>query len=84
MILLNNGYLLCRVNSTRDFNHGAGQGEEIESNYYCNNNCYKRFFDSKMIDELFSEKRKMVEKKEYSLDRYSKPKILWEVAVMKI
>ena len=33
-VLTNNGILTARVNSMQDFNHGAGQGEKLEDNYY--------------------------------------------------
>ncbi len=41
-VLAKNGYLLCRVNSVKDFNHGAGQGKLIENNFYDINGKMKR------------------------------------------
>ena len=55
-IIKNNGYLLVRVNSINDINHGAGQGTKVENNLYkTSDGRLKRFFDEKDIKELFKE-----------------------------
>ena len=79
------GFLFARVNSTKDLNFGAGQGDEIERNYYYNNGSFKRFFDEKMIDEiLVNSKWEKLHASEYSIDRYGKTeKVLWEIILKK-
>ena len=82
-VLKNGGHLLCRVNSTKDTNYGAGQGSKIEENYYEVNGSYKRFFDRTHIEKLFQEwDLKYIN--EYQMDRYKIPKLLWEVAAVKV
>ncbi|BBB89672.1 MAG TPA: class I SAM-dependent methyltransferase [Methylomusa anaerophila] len=81
-VLLNGGFLLARVNSVKDINHGVGLGTVIEENYYNVNGSFKRFFDRVQLDELFSAwEVKYI--KEYEICRYKKDKILWEIAVKK-
>lgn len=82
-ILTKNGHLLARVNSTADINHGAGQGEKIEENYYFVNNYNKRFFDENEVNKFFSIIGK-VKCRETQMLRYDKPKIIVEVDAQKI
>lgn len=81
-VLAPGGYLLCRLNSTKDVNHGAGQGDLIEAGYYDIEGKRKRFFDSEQIGRLFDEWQ-IKYSNECRMDRYGLPKILWEVAVSK-
>ena len=81
-VLIIGGYLLCRLNSTKDVNHGAGQGTLIEKNYYAVDGNRKRFFDEEQIKELFCA-WEIEYIKECQMDRYKYPKILWEVALKK-
>lgn len=81
-VLIPNGYLLCRLNSTNDVNYGAGQGNLVEENYYDVKGKMKRFFDREQIERLFNGWRFRYIN-EYQMDRYKLPKILWEVAVSK-
>ena len=81
-ILKPNGYLLARVNSIGDVNHGAGQGEKIEENYYFVEGYNKRFFTIKDIKKFFSIIGD-VQVKEAEMLRYSKPKKLIEICVKK-
>ena len=53
-LLTSNGILIARVNSMQDFNHGAGQGEKVEDNYYFVKGYNKRFFNKEEIDKYFS------------------------------
>jgi SAM-dependent methyltransferase len=81
-VLVSGGHLLCRVNSVRDTNHGAGQGRRIEKNYFEVQGRLKRFFDRDCLEELF--KDWLIEHiNEAPLYRYGNEKILWEIAVMK-
>lgn len=79
-VLTPGGYLLSRLNSTKDINHGANQGTIIEKNYYAINDTMKRFFDKEDIVKLFRGWNiKYIN--EYEICRYEFPKILWEIAL---
>ena len=53
-ILTPNGYLIFRVNSINDVNHGAGEGNEVEHHLYeTSDNRLKRFFDEEDIRYFF-------------------------------
>lgn len=76
------GILLCRLNSTRDVYHGARDGgREIERHFYEVNATYsdrKRFFDRSEVMDLFAG-WKVLSCVERTIDRYEKPKVVWEV-----
>ncbi|SFL83833.1 Methyltransferase domain-containing protein [Paenibacillus sp. 1_12] len=74
------GYLLCRVNSIKDVNFGAGIGQEIEPGYYEHEGHRKRFFDKDRLEQLFDQWQ-ITYIEEAVLHRYGKPKALWEIAV---
>lgn len=82
-VLLTGGHLLCRLNSIYDVYFGAGEGVEIEPHYYENDGQLKRFFDEEQITRLFEE-WKLVYKQEAVMNRYHKPKNLWEIAAANI
>ena len=77
-VLVPGGRLYCRVNSTRDHNHGAGVGEEIEHNFFAGPAGHKRFFDRPMIDALFGAVFILHACEEKTMQRYEKEKWLWE------
>ena len=77
-ILASNGYILLRVNSTKDKNYGAGQGKQIERNYYLRNGRLKRFFEETELRKLFKEMR-IVTLREVSTNRFGKLKHQWEL-----
>ena len=53
-ILIPGGYLIFRVNSINDVNHGSGQGSEIEPHLYLTNDRgLKRFFNEDDIRYFF-------------------------------
>ncbi len=79
-VLLKSGYFICRVNSVKDMNHGAGQGIEIEDDFYNINGKFKRFFDKEQILKLFNN-WEIITLKEYEMNRYKDPKIVWEIAM---
>ncbi|SHI10267.1 Methyltransferase domain-containing protein [Sporobacter termitidis DSM 10068] len=81
-VLQSGGVLLCRLNSVSDVHYGAGQGERLEENFYRIGGTEKRFFDQPQIDALFAGWEKL-HVGEYRMDRYKKPKMLWEVAAKK-
>ncbi len=76
-VLKPNGILLLRVNSVKDFNHGAGQGTEIERNYFRTaDGRFKRFFDREDICKFFGD-WEMLYLNEGQMIRYPLPKMLW-------
>jgi SAM-dependent methyltransferase len=82
-VLMDGGYLLCRVNSVNDIEFGAGHGAEIEEHYYDIAENFKRFFDRKQIDVFFSA-WSIEYANECEMDRYSKLKRVWEIALKNI
>lgn len=81
-VLTSKGYLLFRVNSVNDINHGAMQGIELEKHYFEVEKMRKRFFDKEDLLELFKD-WDIVDLKEDIMMRYSKPKTLWKGVVKK-
>ena len=81
-ILSPGGCLLARVNSIYDVNHGAGNGEKIEDNYYFVGGYNKRFFTIEDAQRFFSIIGK-VKATEENMSRYNKPKMVIEVEVVK-
>jgi SAM-dependent methyltransferase len=78
--------LLCRLNSTRDFHHGAAGHDRIEPDYYRIDGRYsskKRFFDRAAVEALFAEGWEFLVLEERTIDRYDKPKAIWEMALRK-
>jgi len=81
-VLMGDGVLLCRVNSTKDVNHGSGQGIKIEENFYDINGNLKRFFNEEQLMELFKDWNiKFIN--ECEINRYKVSKILWEITIEK-
>lgn len=81
-ILKDNGVLLARVNSINDFNYGINDGKAIEWHYYFVNGYNKRFFSKEDIGKYFMVIGDIYYK-EYIMNRYSKPKNVFEVKVIK-
>ncbi len=79
-ILKKDGYLLFRVNSTKDINYGALSGTEIEKNYYSVNDYNKRFFAKKDILYFFKD-FEIISLEEETMYRYELPKVLWKSLV---
>jgi SAM-dependent methyltransferase len=79
-VLIDKGFLIIRVNSVNDVNHGANSGEVIDSNFYRVGNRTKRFFDHDSIEKLFLNWT-IIEAREKEIDRYEKPKFIWEVVL---
>lgn len=82
-VLMNNGVLLCRVNSTNDKNYGAGQGTKIEENFYNIDGKLKRFFNEEQLRDLFKD-WDIQYIKENGIDRYKSNKIAWEICAQKV
>lgn len=81
-VLMTEGVLLCRVNSTKDVNHGAGQGTELEENYYDIDGNLKRFFNEEQLKKLFKE-WDIQYINETEINRYKMSKMVWEISVKK-
>ena len=80
-VLRPKGLLIFRVNSVKDFNHGAGEGKEIETHLYkTRDGRYKRFFDQNDLDKFFKEWKKIYIHEE-TMGRYGKEKVLWRCAM---
>lgn len=73
------GLLLCRLNSTNDHHHGARGFAAIEPNYFDVRGEPKRFFDRAAIDTLFLPAWRPLNLQEVVIDRYAKPKMVWEL-----
>ena len=68
------------MNSTRDRHYGANGRPRIEENYYLVKGRPKRFFDQSDVVRLFTGWRTLL-LEERTIDRYERPKVVWEVAV---
>ena len=79
-VLSKDGYFICRVNSTQDIYYNNKNLEELELNFYRDDEKLIRLFDEESIKQLF-EGWNIQYINEYEIKRYGKPKLLWEVAV---
>lgn len=77
------GYLLARVNSTRDIRHGAVGHEEVAPHLFLKNGELKRFFDRSDLELLIGQNWIPHDLEEITVDRYAFPKVLWEFVVEK-
>lgn len=84
-VLVPGGLLLCRVNSEHDYQHGAGEGEEVEPGYYRQGARYaeyKRFFSAADLDRFFPALEwETVSREERTVLRYHAPKRAWELVL---
>jgi SAM-dependent methyltransferase len=71
------GLLLARFNSTNDHNYGASSDVEIEPQYYLVGTNTKRFFDEKSVRH-FLQGWDIQLLEENVIQRYQKPKCVWE------
>ena len=81
-VLTPKGCLLARVNSIDDVNHGAGDGEKIEENFYFVKGYNKRFFTIEDAEKFFSIIGKATVR-EADMSRFNKPKKVVEILVEK-
>ena len=81
--LIPGGVFLCRVNSTKDVNFGAGFGHQVEENFYAADGQMKRFFDEDALDRLFTENWRQLSRESLITTKYLKPKALWELVLEK-
>lgn len=78
-LLLPTGLLLCRLNSTNDVHYGAAGHPEIEKGFYMVDGRPKRFFDRAAVEALFADGWHTLSLQEQTVQRYAKPKVLWEI-----
>lgn len=78
------GFLLLRVNSTRDIHHGGVGHQEVEPNLFLVNGLLKRFFDREAVERLIGTSWKVHGLEELTVDRYNAPKVLWEAVLEKV
>ncbi len=71
------GLFLGRFNSINDRHHGSTSTLEIEPNFYTVGSSTKRFFDEDSV-RLFLQGWDIQFLEENVIDRYSKPKYVWE------
>ena len=79
-VLKPGGVLLCRVNSANATNYGMGEGEELEDHVFDTTSGTKMFFNEDVIKEVFKD-WDILHMEEYTVGRFEKPKLLWEVAL---
>ncbi|HTV24422.1 MAG TPA: class I SAM-dependent methyltransferase [Polyangiaceae bacterium] len=75
------GVLLVRVNSTHDHEHGASGHPELGENYYLVDGKPKRFFDRDALMRLFDGSWNFVHLEERVIQRYARPKAIWEAVL---
>mgnify|MGYP003584506142 FL=1 len=80
-VLRPGGVLLCRLNSTRDSNFGAGVGPRLEENYHLVDGQPKRFFDEEAVSRLFQDGWRRISLEHMTTRKYLRRKALWEVVV---
>ncbi len=77
---------LFRVNATDDFAHGAGEGEQLEPNFYRQPTAYhaetKRFFDEAMVQAAVAHLFEIQHLEHKTIYRYQEPKRVWECLVL--
>lgn len=78
------GLLLFRVNSTKDVNYGAIGYPEIGHHFYTVNDRTKRFFDEDDLTNLFDNNWECVSQSAMKINRFGRPKAVWELALKKI
>ena len=81
-ILKKDGYLIARVNSANDIYYIPQNAKIIEKNFYYDGEIYKRFFEEKDFIKIL-DNFKIVNLAEKKMERYEKPKILWELCIKK-
>lgn len=77
------GYLLARLNSTRDDHYAPADKKEIEPNFYLVDGYPKRLFDRQGVDALFATGWRVLNVEERTTNRYGTRKILWEIVARK-
>jgi len=81
-VLSESGYLLCRVNSVKEYENNENKDEcfEIEHHIYKNARMVKRFFDRTDIDEIFIG-WDIKHASEVIIGKYGGVKYAWEICL---
>lgn len=79
--LRSGGILICRLNSSEDYNYGATGHPRIEPGYFLVDGEPKRFFDEASVRRLFVEGWCYRALEHYLTNKYSMPKAVWEIVV---
>lgn len=82
-VLTRGGLLVCRVNSVKDTQHGSVGFPEVDARYYQVNERLKRFFTRDDIVALFQQAWTIEHLVEKQIDRYERPKVVWEFGAVK-
>lgn len=77
------GFLLGRVNSTRDLHHGARGHLEVEPHLFLVHGELKRFFDREDLERWIGPEWTLHSLEELTVERYHLPKVLWEFVLEK-
>jgi SAM-dependent methyltransferase len=81
-VLMKDGVLLCRLNSTKEIMNKGKIAQSEEEYLLENEGIYRRFFNRGEIERFFDENEwTIVYIEEYELERYTNKKILWEIAL---
>lgn len=85
--LVDDGLLVCRVNSTNDVHFGAVGYPVVEAGregaYYQIGDGRKRFFDEASVRALFADGWALDFLEEQRILRYARPKAIWEAVLRK-
>jgi len=76
--LVCNGILIVRVNSTKDINYGSVGYPEIEPGLFNVEGEQKRFFNKASVLDYYTKNWQIDHLEEKTIDRYHKPKVIWE------
>ncbi len=82
-VLVPEGVLICRLNSTQDVNYGASGYPEVERGLYEFEGQTKRFFRRQDVLELFGKYWSFSDLRHDVIDRYELPKSVWSCRVQK-
>lgn len=82
-VLTTDGLLIGRVNSINDKAWGAIGHSKIETGLFDVNGQSKRFFDKSGINTLLEPNWRITSLAERTIDRYEKPKVVWEFSAKK-
>lgn len=77
------GILLFRVNSTEDIHYGAAGYPPLEPHFYQVEARTKRFFDAADLARLFGSKWDILSQEKMTIERFHKPKTVWELVLEK-
>lgn len=82
-VLKDNGKVILRLNSVNDIYHIPKDAKQVEKNLYYDGKIYKKFFEKDDFEQ-FLEGFEILKLQEKHMDRYVKPKTLWEIYAKKI